>query len=125
MSHSRAETTRKGIEQNMTLISPEIRLSELETTRAHIADTLKSITFQIVQLRTRAEAGNVGQTKEVGQLLSDTRYWLRAARETEAEIEHVEKQRAGIVHDYGLDLETARSEVGCRLARLRRCCGEG
>ncbi len=108
----------------MTLITPEKRLSELETTRADIAATLKSITLQIVELRMQVETGNVARTREAGQLLADTRYWLKAARETEAEIDTVEKQRAGIVHDYGLDLETARSEIGCRLARLRRCCGE-
>ncbi|WP_186766547.1 hypothetical protein [Puniceibacterium confluentis] len=108
----------------MTLITHDTRLSELDTTRAHIAATLKSIRLQIVDLKTRVEDGNLQNTREVGQLLADARYWLKAARETEAEIENVEKQRAGIVHDYGLDLEHARSEIGCRLARLRRCCHE-
>jgi uncharacterized coiled-coil protein SlyX len=108
----------------MTLITHDVRVSELEATRAHIAATLKSITFQIVELKSEVEQGNLGRTKEVGQLLADARYWLKAARETEAEIENVEKQRAGIVHDYGLDLEAARSEIGCRLARLRNCCRE-
>ena len=51
----------------MTLITHDTRVSELETSRTLIAATLKSITFQIVELKLQVEQGNLGHTKEVGQ----------------------------------------------------------
>lgn len=109
----------------MTLINPDARLAKLETDRAHIALTLESMRAQLMDLDRKVQAGEVGTPTEAGKLLNDIRYWLRAARETEAELETVTRQREGITQSYGLDLDRARSEVGCRLARLRACCRAG
>ncbi|WP_047995658.1 hypothetical protein [Puniceibacterium sp. IMCC21224] len=109
----------------MTLINPETRMSKLEKDRKSIAATLRNIRRELSALEKEVQAGDVGQAREAGKTLADIRYWLKAARETEAELENVKRARVGVAHSYGLDLERARSEVGCRLARLRRCCREG
>ncbi|UMA63734.1 hypothetical protein LVO79_11900 [Roseivivax marinus] len=106
----------------MSLITIEDRMSELEADRDAIAETLRGIRSELHDLRARVEAGEFGSPTEAGKLLGDVRYWLKAARETETEIQKVHKARAGIAHDYGLDLEKARADIRCRLHRIRACC---
>ncbi|MHA6344496.1 hypothetical protein [Roseivivax sp. CAU 1761] len=108
----------------MSLITLEDRLAELEADRAAIARMLKSIRTELHALQDRVEAGELGSPTEAGRLLGDVRYWLKAARETEQELAKINRERAGIAHGYGLDLERARAEIACRLARLRACCKE-
>lgn len=69
--------------------------------------------------------GDVGAIKEAGKLLAEIRNWSKLAMETEARFEERERRRDGIAHGYALDLEAARTTIGCRLARLRRCCRDG
>ncbi len=38
-------------------------------------------------------------------------------------VEKLRKQVAGVVHDYALDFDAARDEIGRRLARLREAGG--
>ncbi|SLN50684.1 hypothetical protein ROJ8625_02511 [Roseivivax jejudonensis] len=106
----------------MALITFEDRVSELEEDRDAIAETLRSIRTELTELRSRAEAGDLGERTETARLLGDVRYWLKAARETEGEIAAFRKEKAGIAYGYGLDLDAARNEVRCRIHRLRKCC---
>jgi hypothetical protein len=106
----------------MTLITPENELSRLEEKRQRIAESLERLAGAIGALEKKVAAGEVGNTTEAGKVLADIRYWLKQAWETEAEIERFRRKDAGIAHEYALDLERARSEIGCRLARLRPCC---
>ena len=106
----------------MTLITPEDELSQLEDKRQRIADSLEALSGAIRALEMKVAAGEVGNTTEAGKVLADIRYWLKQAWETERDIERFKRKDAGIAHEYALDLERARSEIGCRLARLRTCC---
>ncbi len=108
----------------MSLITLEDRLSDLERDRDAIAETLRSIRDELHDLRERVESGALGDRAEASRLLADVRYWLKAARETEAEIKIIRKEKAGIAHDYAIDLERARDDVRCRIYRLRDCCKE-
>lgn len=108
-----------------TLIRAESRLKRLEDQRDDIAETLAQIGEDIRFLRERIRDGDTARSGEDQKLLADIRYWLRAARETEAEIDEIRRRDAGICGSYGLDLEQACVAVRCRLDSLRTCCGAG
>lgn len=109
--------------EDKTLIRADSRLMKLEEEREAIADTLADLRQQVGALSRKLRAGEYGKTTDDGKLLADIRYWLRAARETEAEIDDLRRRDTGIVGEYGLDLDQACVAVRCRLDSLRTCCG--
>ncbi|MCE0504376.1 MULTISPECIES: hypothetical protein [unclassified Roseivivax] len=107
----------------MSLIDPMGRESALEEERLAFLETLAELRLALGDLKEKIRAGEIGRDdKSQGKkLLEESRYWLRALRETEAELVRIEREKAGIAGDWGLDLEAAREELRCRLARLPRC----
>ncbi|MDG1458495.1 MAG: hypothetical protein P8Q92_11555 [Pseudoprimorskyibacter sp.] len=108
----------------MTLIKIEERASALEDECQKIAQMLADMVEDLEELRKRARTGEATK-KDGNAVLSELRYWLRAARETEKELDQINRQNSGVAGDYGLDLDIARVEIGCRLARIRTCCDAG
>lgn len=118
------DTPRSGQRPGALIIarSDEARLNaERET----ITQVLKDLREDLEATTARLRDGETVKAPEVKGLLTDMRYWLRALRETEAELDTIIRNEAGITGSYGLDLEIAGAEIGCRLARLRECCREG
>ncbi|GGG64323.1 hypothetical protein GCM10011415_08600 [Salipiger pallidus] len=109
----------------MILIQLEEEMSRLENEREQIVDVLKELGDEIRRIKTQIEDGDAVSKTETGKLMADLRYWMRASHETEAQIANVRRKQKGLVGDWALDLERARDEIGCRMARLRRCCGAG
>ncbi|EPX81934.1 hypothetical protein Salmuc_00248 [Salipiger mucosus DSM 16094] len=109
----------------MILVKVEEELSRLEDERDRIAGMLRELASDLQRMKVRLDDGEEVSRKESGQVLSDLRYWARASHETEAQIANVRRKQKGLDGDWGLDLERARDEIGCRMARLRRCCGAG
>lgn len=101
---------------DMTLLDAEIL--RVQRTLAHLSKMLLMMEAEMME-------GDPASIKEAGKLLAEIRNWSRVAMETEARFEERKKQRAGIVNAYALDLDEARTQIGCRLARLRRCCTSG
>ena len=107
------------------LLTTGSELDRLEAERASLTQVLGDLREDLEQMAAQMRGGEGVKTPEVKALLTDMRYWLRALRETEAELETIRRKNAGFTEGYGLDLERACIEVGCRLDRLRRCCGAG
>ncbi|WP_181389470.1 hypothetical protein [Pseudoprimorskyibacter insulae] len=105
----------------MTLITPDTGPSSLEAIAADCEQQLADISIELRDLMQRVRTGEGCSKDDVGKKLLEMRAWLKTARETEAQLHAERRKRCGIVGGYGLDLEQARFEVGCRLARLRRC----
>lgn len=121
----RGHTDEKGIGMTKTtepLILVSTGSEALEKEREDIAETLRFLADDLRQLRRKLHSGEP-ITAEDKKVLPDVRYWLRAAVETEAQIVEIKRKEAGLVGDYGLDLDVAREEIRCRMARLRPCCG--
>lgn len=112
-------------EKDPVLIRAKEDVQRLEEQREEIAQELDDLTTEIRELRARIRNGDPERKGESGKLLGDVKYWLKAARETECEIDAIRRKESEITGDYGLDLEAARYEIGCRLARLRPCDGAG
>lgn len=111
--------------QDPVLITAEIERDRLEAQRNDIADTLAGLAADLRRLQNKLRHGEARKSGEDGKLLSELRYWLKAARDAEAELEDFRRKETGLVGAYALDLDAARHEIGCRLARIRTCCGAG
>ena len=109
----------------MTLIKTEERARALDDQCQKIAKTLAEVVDELEGLREKARTGEANLKKDGNALLSELRYWLKAARETEKELDQIKRSAAGVAGEYGLDLDVARVEIGCRLARIRTCCDAG
>lgn len=97
-----------------------------------VTELHSSATSQLVRaiaalnrLEARVEAGEVGQKSEASKILGDIRDWLKIAHEMELRLEKQHRDTAGSSRGYMLDLEQARSTIGCRLDRLRRTTCSG
>ncbi|SMC42462.1 MULTISPECIES: hypothetical protein [Primorskyibacter] len=108
----------------MTLITPEEGFAELENVAREVREELREARKDLQDLRQRVRTGEVGTETEGLKILAYVRSMLKAASETEAQLAKAQRDRAGIVRDYAIDFDAARSEIGCRLDRLRRCCRE-
>ena len=60
------------------------------------------------------------KTQAATKTLSDLRYWLRQAMETEAQIAERNKRKTGSTAGNVIDLAQARAQIGRRLDRLKR-----
>ena len=64
-------------------------------------------------------------TKETIGLSKDLSKALQTLFEERSRVEKLRKQSTGIVHDFALDFDRARLDIGSRLARLRAASGTG
>ncbi|MFY0596090.1 MAG: hypothetical protein JXQ85_06645 [Cognatishimia sp.] len=90
-----------------------------------VRQTLAHLTLSLRGLEDEVMAGEPASVREASKLLADIRTWSRLAIETEARFEKRRQEKEGIVDGYALDLVEARRTIGCRLARLRKCCRSG
>lgn len=109
----------------MTLITPEERISRTADLLTSLEETIRGLRNAAEDLRRRIEAGEdtdlAGAAKQLGQVGS----LIRDCQKVEKSFVEHHHAQAGIARGgYALDLEQARVVVGCRLARLRACCGQ-
>ena len=105
------------------LVVPICEAGRLEAQRDEIAQTLEDLAADLRALQGKLRTGEV-KKQDIGVAAADLRYWLKALRETEAELDTLRRKDSEVVGAYGIDLETARFEIGCRLDRLKACCRE-
>ncbi|QFT64059.1 hypothetical protein [Roseivivax sp. THAF30] len=112
----------------MSLIEPTLRDAALEEEREEFRETLAELRLALRDLKEKVRAGEMTKEDKTNgkRLLDEARYWLKALRETEAELVRIEREKAGISGAWGLDLDQSREAVRCRLAKLPRCgCAGG
>jgi len=108
----------RGGTDHMTLIfpagdtAPKHLLSE---TLEHFDDAARSLAWVIHEIK----IGNYQKAKEAAVSVRDLKSAFQMAMEERTRVEKLGRQTAGIVHDYALDFDAARAEIGRRLARLR------
>jgi septal ring factor EnvC (AmiA/AmiB activator) len=110
----------------MTLKTPEERIQQTTDLLRSLQDSIGALRQKAEDLRQRIEAGEdsdlIGYSKDIARVET----LIRACQKVEASL--VEQQDRHSGHANGcsaLDLEQARFEIGCRLARLRTCCDPG
>lgn len=109
----------------MTLKPPSVGDAALDQELDQVRQTVAHMRAQLAALQAEIMEGDPQAIRDSSKLLSDLRSWAKLAIDAEARFEERRKDKEGIVHGYALDLEDAERTIGCRLARLRRCCGSG
>ncbi|RBI75738.1 hypothetical protein DQW77_05075 [Roseovarius sp. TE539] len=109
----------------MVLITPDEGPSGLTTSVTSLERQLSDMRADLEALQDRIRAGEFEGLKNPSRAISDIRQWLRIAIEAEAQIERRQKEQKGIVHEWALDFDTARTSIGSRLDRLRRARSAG
>ncbi|WP_135505115.1 hypothetical protein [Roseovarius aestuariivivens] len=107
----------------MVLIVPDPVPTGLTTSIDSLERQLADMRAELEGMYARIKTGEFGELKNAMKATSEIRQWLKIAIEAEAQLATRKKTEKGIVHDYALDLDAARTAVGCRLARLRRARG--
>lgn len=87
--------------------------------------TMTYLTELLALMEDEVMEGDPTAIKDAAKLLVEIRNWSKLAMETEAKFEERAKRKEGAAEGYALNLDAARTAIGCRLARLRRCCGAG
>lgn len=64
-----------------------------------------------------------GQTKEAASYVRELSKIVQSVLTERERLEKLRKSEGGVVHDYALDFDGARDEIGRRLARLRDAGG--
>jgi phage shock protein A len=108
----------------MTLITPDERVSEMAELLRSLKKSVRNLRQQAEDLRTRIEAGEDAEIANGSKQVTQVDGLIRTCQKAEVNLAEYHNKQVGIAQGgYALDLEQARSEVGCRLARLRTCRG--
>ncbi|MCB2134777.1 MAG: hypothetical protein KDE08_02355 [Rhodobacteraceae bacterium] len=92
----------------------------LTTVDLEAADFLfVDIARELMAATAKIRAGEFDDLKDVTRTLRDMRLAIQMGLEERAKVAKLQKQHAGVVYDFALDLDAARLEIGGRLARLR------
>ena len=87
----------------------------LKETQAHFSRAI----YALNALLERIEGGEIGARNEAVQTAQDVRKAMQTFFDERKKIEDQLRKNAGVVHDFALDFEAARDEIGRRLDRLR------
>lgn len=98
--------------------SPAKLLAEAE---AHYEDALEAVRA----LKRRLSEGAEPSAAEISRIATDYRRATQTLFDERKRLDDQRKREAGVVHDYALDLDAARDEVGRELDRLRAAFGSG
>ncbi|MBP0481004.1 hypothetical protein [Sagittula salina] len=111
-------------QQGCALVVPVCEAGRLEAQREEIAQTLEDLTADIRDLHGKIRGEERVKKTDVGTALADLRYWLKAARETEVELDVIRRREREIEGHWGLDLGAAYDEVCRRLDCIRAIVDE-
>ncbi len=104
----------------MTLITPDEGPTGLSTSITTLERQLADMRADLETLYDKIRAGELGELQNATKATAEIRQWLKIAIEAEATLEKRNKHDKGIVHDYALDFDAVRVQIGGRLDRLRR-----
>ena len=109
----------------MTMITPVGGNGEAEEILCIAEKHLGRMLYRVEELIAAFEAEETTLSKEAVARIRELSKAAQTAFDERAKIEKLRKNTAGIVHDYALDFDAARFEIGRRIARLRDARGTG
>ena len=110
----------------MANLTPDDRILRTDDLLASLHQSLVDLRQQAQDLRDSIRAGGEAAMAEKSKELGRADIVIRNCQKVEACLVEQRERRAGIVQGgHALDLERARSEIGCRLARIRKCGDAG
>ena len=110
----------------MTLVTPEDQSSLTQEHFHVLLNSVRELRHVIDSLNKKAAEGEDVDLALVQKILSPADGVIRNCVKLEMILNDQQNRERGIAQaGYAVDLDTARFEVGCRLARLRACCRPG
>lgn len=107
----------------MILITPEERVSKTADLLRSLEQSVRDLRQVAESLKADIEAGGEADVVARARELDQAGRLIRSCQKVEECFVEQQHRRTGIAQGgYALDLDAARVEVGCRLARLRACC---
>ena len=104
----------------MTLLTPEHVASDTENLLNSVIGSIKDLRQELEDLREKVRLGEGLEKTQDSKTVSSTVSLLKTCQEVENRLVECRSKSAGIAKGgYALDLERARSEIGCKLDRLR------
>lgn len=83
----------------------------------------RDVAEELIGAIRKVRAGETGEVRAATQAVKDLRAAFQLVMDERTRVEKLRKQVAGVVHDYALDFDAARDEIGRRLACLRDAGG--
>ncbi|MHA6262188.1 hypothetical protein ACXYMO_03215 [Arenibacterium sp. CAU 1754] len=106
----------------MTLITPEDRLSQTAELLRSLHATVRKVRQQAEILCQNMQAGEETDFSNCSRQVAAVDTLVRTCQKVEASLVEQRERQAGIAQGgFAIDLDQARSDIGCRLARLRTC----
>ena len=110
----------------MTVVTPEERKSLTQEHLRAFLDSIQNLRKAIDGLNKQAAEGEDVDLALAQKLLSPAESVIKNCVKLEMSLVEQKNRELGIVQGgYAVDLDRARFEIGCRLARLRACCRSG
>jgi len=107
----------------MILITPEERVSKTADLLRSLEQSVRELRQVAESLRADIEAGEHADVTARTRELEQAGRLIRSCQKVEECFVEQQQRQTGIAQGgYALDLDAARLEIGCRLARLRACC---
>ncbi len=104
----------------MTLTTPEHVESETENLLNAVIGTIRDLRNELEDLKERVRAGESLEVAQESRKVASATSLMKTCLEVENRLVECRSKSAGIAQGgYALDLERARAEIGCKLARLR------
>jgi len=108
----------------MTIITPEQDVETSAEILQALQDTVRQLRRDISDVIEQAATGETINDAAALKALSKVQGLIGACAKAEALLNEQRNKQAGIARGgHALDLATARADIGCKLDRLRRCCG--
>jgi hypothetical protein len=108
---------------NTTMIYPEKGTGGSDEVFSEAQQTFQRATSALNKLVGQLDVGELSNGGEANRLLKELKSALQTALQERERLEQKARSDAGIVNDYAVDFDAARSEIGRRLACLRGAGG--
>lgn len=111
----------------MTLITPDRDITELQELLTSVFESVRALRREFQDISTKISAGDDVTATTVKSAAGQLTMQLALCQKLETNLAECKRKQAGIAPNatYALDLDKARTTIGCQLDKLRRCKGSG
>ena len=108
----------------MTIITPEQETEDSAEILRGLQEAIGALRREIEGLTEQTRSGGELKETAVSSNTSKVAGLLAHCLKAENTLNDCRNRQAGIARGgYALDMDKARADIGCKLDRLRRCCG--
>ncbi len=107
----------------MIIKTPDPEVAQIEELLASVHASVTELRHEVNDLKNKVEAGEDVDDKNTRAKVTSLGAMVHLCQKVETQLVACKQQRGAAFGGVTLDLEAARAEIGCRLARLAKCGG--